>query len=169
MNVDSLRRCRMCNQARSVLAVLALLSAVTAPHAQPGAATDRAAALATMKRATAFMLERVSTQGGYVWTYLPDLSRRWGEMEARASMIWIQPPGTATMGHLFLDAYHATNDGYYYRAAESVAGALVKAQHPSGGWNYLADFAGERSLREWYDTVGRNAWRMEEFQHDWGN
>ena len=50
-----------------------------------------------------------------------------------------------------------------------MAGALIKAQHPSGGWNYLADFAGERSLREWYDTVGRNAWRMEEFQHDWGN
>ena len=84
-------------------------------------------------------------------------------------MIWIQPPGTATMGHLFLDAYHATGDEYYYRAAEAVAGALIRAQHPSGGWNYLADFAGERSLREWYDTVGRNAWRMEEFQHYWGN
>jgi hypothetical protein len=73
------------------------------------------------------------------------------------------------MGHLFLDAYHATGDEYYYRAAESVAGALIFAQHPSGGWNYLADFAGERSLREWYDTVARNAWRMEEFQHHWDN
>ena len=122
-----------------------------------------------MKRATRFMVEDVSTNGGYVWTYLPDRSRRWGELEARATQIWIQPPGTATMGHLFLDAYHATQDEYYYRAAESVAGALIRAQHPSGGWNYLADFAGERSLREWYDTVGRNAWRMEEFQHHWGN
>ena len=84
-------------------------------------------------------------------------------------MIWIQPPGTPTMGHLFLDAYHATGDEYYYRAAESVAGALILAQHPAGGWNYMADFAGEPSLREWYDTVGKHGWRLEEFQHYWGN
>ena len=38
---------------------------------------------------------------------------------ASPSMIWVQPPGTATMGHLFLDAYHATGDEYYYRAAAS--------------------------------------------------
>ncbi len=116
------------------------------------------------------MVEEVSTDGGYVWTYLPDRSRRWGELEAR--------------GHADLDpaAGHARRwatcswtpitrprDEYYYRAAEAVAGALIRAQHPSGGWNYLADFAGERSLREWYDTIGRNAWRMEEFQHHWGN
>lgn len=123
----------------------------------------------TMKRATRFMVEEVSTEGGYVWTYLPDRSRRWGELEARPTQIWIQPPGTATMGHLFLDAYHATRDEYYYRAAEAVGGALVRAQHRSGGWNYLADFAGDTSLREWYDTIGRNAWRMEEFQHQWDN
>jgi PelA/Pel-15E family pectate lyase len=122
-----------------------------------------------MKRATTFMVDKVSTNGGYVWSYLPDLSRRWGELEARETQIWIQPPGTATMGHLFLDTYHATKDEYYYHAAERVAGALIWAQHPSGGWNYLADFGGNRSLTEWYDTIGRNAWRMEEFQHHWGN
>ncbi len=55
------------------------------------------------------------------------------------------------MGHLFLDAYHATGDDYYYRAAEQVASALMRAQHPSGGWNYIADFAGEASLKDWYD------------------
>ena len=78
-----------------------------------------------MKRATAFMREKVAHRGGYVWNYLPDRSRRWGEMEARASMIWIQPPGTPSMGHLFLDAFHATGDDYYYEAAEEVAGALI--------------------------------------------
>ena len=50
------------------------------------------------------------------------MSRRWGEIEAKPSMIWVQPPGTATMGHLFLDAYHATGDEYYYQAAEKVGG-----------------------------------------------
>ena len=76
-----------------------------------------------MKRATTFMVEKVAYKGGYVWSYLPDMSRRWGEMEAKPTMIWIQPPGTPSMGHLFLDAYHATGDEYYYRAAEQVASA----------------------------------------------
>jgi PelA/Pel-15E family pectate lyase len=70
---------------------------------------------------------------------------------------------------LYLDAYHATGDDYYYRAAEEVASALAAAQHGSGGWNYIADFAGEASLREWYDTIGKNAWRLEEFQKYYGN
>jgi PelA/Pel-15E family pectate lyase len=70
---------------------------------------------------------------------------------------------------VYLDAYHATGDEYYYRAAEQVASALMWGQHPSGGWNYFIDFAGDRSLRDWYATVGKNAWRLEEFQHYYGN
>ena len=122
-----------------------------------------------MKRATTFMVEKVAYRGGYVWSYLPDFSRRWGELEARETMIWVQPPGTGSMGHLFLDAYHATGDEYYYRAAEQAADALIHGQHPSGGWNYLIDFAGEKSLRDWYATIGRNAWRLEEFHRYDGN
>ena len=49
------------------------------------------------------------------------------------------------------------------------ARALIWGQHPSGGWNYVVDFAGDRSLRDWYATVGKNAWRLEEFQHYYGN
>jgi len=145
---------------RRLLAVLLLVAAAT-----PAAAQDRAEIERTMRRATTFMVERVATRGGYVWSYLPDLSRRWGEIEARPTMIWVQPPGTATMGHLFLDAYHATGDPYYYRAAAAAADALVLGQHRSGGWNYFIDFAGPASTRQWYATIGRNAWRMEEFQH----
>lgn len=123
----------------------------------------------TMKIASQFMLDKVSYRGGFVWSYLPDFSRQWGELEARRSMIWMQPPGTASMGHLFLDAYHATGDEFYYTAAERVAGAIIYAQHPSGGWNYVADFGGEAALKEWYATIGKNAWRLEEFQHYYGN
>jgi PelA/Pel-15E family pectate lyase len=143
-----------------VLAVLLL--------AQTNGKPDRQSVLDAMKRATMAM-EKLSMNGGYVWSYLPDRSRRWGEMEARDTMIWIQPPGTPTMGHLFLDAYHATGDEYYYQAAERLAGALIWGQHPSGGWNYMVDFAGDRSLKDWYDTIGKNGWRLEEFQHYWGN
>jgi hypothetical protein len=124
---------------------------------------------AEMRRATQFMVDKVAYRGGYLWNYLPDFSRRWGEMEARETMIWLQPPGTSSMGHVFLDAYHATGDEYYYRAAEQVGAALIWGQHPSGGWNYVVDFAGDRGLRDWYATVGAHAWRLEEFQHYYGN
>jgi hypothetical protein len=158
----------MCSPERKSLAALIVAVLLTIAHPQ-AQAPDRAAILGAMKRATTFMVETVAYKGGYVWSYLPDMTRRWGEMEARPTMIWIQPPGTPSMGHLFLDAYHATGDDYYYRAAEQVASALAAAQHPSGGWNYIADFAGDASLKEWYATIGRNAWRLEEFQHYYGN
>lgn len=38
-----------------------------------------------------------------------------------------------------------------------------------GGWNYMIDFAGDRSLKQWYNTIGKNGWRLEEFQHYYGN
>ncbi len=125
--------------------------------------------LSTMMRATTFMREKAAVNGGYVWSYAADLSSRWGEMEAYPSMIWIQPPGTATVGHLYLDVYHATGDAYFYEAAVEVALSLIAAQHPSGGWNYLHDFAGEESARRWYNTIGKNGWRLEEFHHYYGN
>jgi PelA/Pel-15E family pectate lyase len=119
----------------------------------------------TMRRATEYMVEHVADHGGYVWSYLPDLSRRWGEMEAEPGMIWVQAPGTATMGHLFLDAFNATGDHFYYDAAARAADALIAGQHRSGGWNYFIHSGGPAAARHWYETVGRNGWRLEEFQH----
>lgn len=145
--------------------------AASAPALPAGAQAtpDRAAVLDAMKRATRFMSEEAAVDGGYVWQYLPDFSRRWGELEASPTMIWVQPPGTATVGHLFLDAYHATGDEYYFEAAKAAADALIRGQHPAGGWNYVIDTAGEDSLKRWYETVGKNAWRLEEFQCYYGN
>ncbi|WP_269515587.1 pectate lyase [Brevundimonas subvibrioides] len=130
---------------------------------------DRSTILATMKRATAFMTDEVAVGGGYVWQVLPDFSRRWGELEAKPTMIWVQPPGTATVGHVYLDAYHATGDEQFYDAAKACADALIAGQHPRGGWNYVIDTAGEESLKDWYERIGGNAWRLEEFQRYYGN
>jgi len=123
----------------------------------------------TMLKATKFMVEKASTNGGYVWYYLPDFSRQWGEMEAYKTMIWLQHPGTISMGHVFLDAYRATKNEYYYQAAQKAASAIIWGQSNEGGWNYMVDFAGDRSLKQWYNTIGKNGWRLEEFQHYYGN
>jgi hypothetical protein len=155
---------------RALLSAAAATAVASAtPVLAQAAAPDRAAILNTMKRAAAFMTDEAAVGGGYVWQVLPDFSRRWGELEAAPTMIWVQPPGTATMGHLYLDAYHATGDEQFYTAARAAADALVKGQHPSGGWNYVIDTVSEDNLRRWYDTYGKNAWRMEEFQRYYGN
>lgn len=149
-----------------------IASAASRPSAHPaGPRTDsgRTDAARAMRRAAAFMDEHVSYRGAYVWSYLPDLSTTWGEMEAKRTMCWVQPPGTPSVGHSLLDAYHATGDETFYRAAERTGLALVEAQLPVGGWNYIHDFAGKGSLRDWYAIIGANGWRLEEFQHYYGN
>ena len=84
----------------SCLACL-LLAIITQPA---HASKNEQQVLEVMKTATRFMMETVSYNGGFVWSYLPDLSRSWGELEAKRTMVWIQPPGTPTVGHLLLDA-----------------------------------------------------------------
>src|ERR1044071_8288788 len=98
-----------------------------------------------MYKATKFMVDNVSTNGGYVWYYLPDMSRRWGEMEAYKTMVWVQDGGTVNVGHTLLDAYEVTHNEYYYQLAERAAGALIWGQSNEGGWNYMIDFAGDQS------------------------
>ena len=144
---------------------LTLLCSLSGLRAQP---TDEAIRQA-MKAATQAMMDKVSYRGGFVWYYLTDGSRQWGELEAKPTMVWMQSPGTPQVGHILLDAYHATNDEYYYQAAQTVAGAIIWGQQEEGGWNYVFDYAGEGSLKSWYATVGRSAWRLEEFQHYYGN
>jgi len=146
---------------------LFVLLADSTVKAQSGKLAQQAES--AMLRATKYMVEEVSTNGGYVWYYTPDLSRRWGEMEAYKTMVWVQDAGTVSMGHLFLDAYRATRNEYYYEAAAKAAAALIWGQSNEGGWNYMIDFAGDRSLKNWYNTIGKNGWRLEEFQHYYGN
>lgn len=123
----------------------------------------------TMMQATKYMVDSVSTNGGFVGIYLPDFSRRWGELEFYKSQIQVQSDGVVSMGNIFLDAFEVTGDEYYYRAAEAAGRALIWGQLPCGGWNYMIDFAGDRSLKNWYNTIGKNAWGFEEFNHYYGN
>ena len=136
---------------------------------QPSLADDHDKVKQAMKRATQYMMDVASNEGGFVWNYLPDYSRRWGELEATPTMVWVQSPGTPDVGQLLLDAYHATGDEYYYESATRVAHCLMRGQQDCGGWNYMFDLASEDNLRQWYATVGKQAWRLEEFQHYYGN
>jgi hypothetical protein len=92
-----------------------------------------------MRKAAEFF-KTTSLHGGYVYYYSPDLSRRLGEGEATAQQIWVQPPGTPTVGMAFLKAYEATGDRYYLEVAQEAADALIYGQLESGGWTNVIDF-----------------------------
>jgi PelA/Pel-15E family pectate lyase len=101
-----------------------------------------------MEKATAFM-RSISTEGGYLWRYSPDLKERAGENVATPSQIWIQPPGTPSMGMAFLRAHEVTGDARYLDAAKAAADALAAGQLESGGWDYVVDFDPKQSVN-WY-------------------
>src|SRR5829696_5263470 len=115
------------------------------PAADDALAKD---ARAAMERATAFM-RSIATEGGYLWRYSPDLQQRAGENEATPTQIWVQPPGTPSMGMAFLRAHEATGDARYLDAAKAAADALAIGQLESGGWDYLVDFDPKMSSG-WY-------------------
>src|ERR1043166_920678 len=74
-----------------------------------------------MHKAATYYATRVASHGGYVYHYSLDLAVRWGEGRASPDQIWVQPPGTPTVGLAFLQAYRATGDKFYLDAATKAA------------------------------------------------
>jgi len=71
---------------------------------------------------------------------LINLKHRWGEGEATVDQIWVQPPGTPTVGMAFLAAWRGTGDAFYLDAATDAASALIHGQLQSGAWTNAVDF-----------------------------
>ena len=123
--------------ASSALALaLILLPLVVADELQ-----ERAAAV--LEQAAEYWSTRLSCRGGYLWRYSEDLSRWEGEGEAAPNQIWVQPPGTPTVGDAFLQAYRLTGDRRLLECAKAAADALIWGQLETGGWDYKIDFFGE--------------------------
>ncbi|NQT84001.1 hypothetical protein HQ563_13325 [bacterium] len=132
-------RCMGCVLAMGLLAMDAALG-------EPGDSLAVRASEA-MERATRYFVSEVATHGGYLWTYSEDLRERAGEGKATETQIWVQPPGTPSVGFAFLRAYRATRSGIYLKAAKGTADALVWGQLASGGWDYRIDFDPAASKR----------------------
>ena len=100
-------------------------------------------------------MRSISAGGGYLWRYSTDLKLMAGEGKGSKTMIWIQPPGTPSMGDAFLKAYEATSEPYLLDCALAAGHALAQSQLESGGWDYRFDFANSnRWLRR--IEVGKN-------------
>lgn len=155
-------RCRLCRTI--VYSLFAAVCVVSPCYAD----VSQEQVIDAMKRASAFMMETVAYRDGFVDKYTEDLSERWGEVPARSTMIWVQDPGTTTVGRALLAAYKATGDGLFLDYTKRVANALVAGQLPCGGWHYFIDFD-PQGTQQWYDDVLSKAWGWEEFYHWGGN
>jgi len=125
--------------------------------------------LEAMKKATDFMMNKVSNRGGFLWYYSADLTRLWGEVPALKSQIWVQPPpNSPSVGEMLLDAYDVTRDSVYLESASKFADALIFGQHSSGGWNYFIDFE-PAGLPKFYEEIASQCRGWEEFYYYYGN
>ena len=125
-----------------------------------GAADSDAALQADVREAmakgTRYYTERLALHGGYVYYYSPDLKTRYGEGLASPSQIWVQPPGTPTVGLAFLAAYDATKEKQHLDAARAAGEALMYGQLKSGGWQNNVDFdANGKGLNLYRNGKGR--------------
>lgn len=104
-------------------------------------AQEVASVIQTMKKAASYYCDTVASHGGYVYYYSLDLKERWGEGKASVDTIFVQPPGTPSVGMAYLKAYAATGDPFYLEAARKAAEALIQGQLKSGGWTQVIHFA----------------------------
>lgn len=139
-------------------------------YSQKKTGTEKNEILNAMKKASAYMVNTLSCNGGYLWFYEKNLKEQYGEIPARKSQIWVQGRGgTPAMGELFIDMYTATGEDIFLDYSKKVAQALIYGQHPSGGWHYFIDFD-KPGLEQWYkDTASQYIVGWEEFRHYYGN
>jgi len=90
-------------------------------------------------------LKQFTAQGGYLWWYSTDGKLRAGEGSdlVEKSVIWVQPPGTPTVGLALIRLYDATGDPRYLTAAAEAGEALAWGQLATGGWTAHIDFANQ--------------------------
>lgn len=126
------------------------------------AAQLRERALTCAKNATQFLSEEVSTKGGYLWRYSSDLSLREGEGRVTTQTIWVQPPGTPSIGEAFVHLYNATGEAVFLDAAQETGEALRLGQMISGGWQAMVEFELERRTKWMYRTNQRQSRRAKD-------
>lgn len=138
---------------RRICLIAIAVVAVVPQFCFAGETVTRKEAAQALRKAVEFFHSKVASHGGYLWRYSGDLALREGEGKASPTMVWVQPPGTPTVGQACLDAYETTGDEFYLSAARDAAYALVQGQLRSGGWYYHIEFDLEKRLSYGYRDI----------------
>jgi hypothetical protein len=127
---------------RTILGFLLATLAAASPARSADPPVD--SARGALSKAAAFYHDKVAAHGGYVYQYSADLSLSEGEGVTDRDTVWVQPPGTPTVGLAFLKAYERTGDEKLLAAARDAADCLLEGQFQSGAWNGWIDFAPDK-------------------------
>jgi hypothetical protein len=135
----------MCRTVAALLVGIAVAQFAPSPASAQDDNLPHQAARA-LRKASDFFVNNVASHGGCVYLYSADLAKREGEGKAGVDTVWVQPPGTPTVGMAFLDAYELTGDKYLLDAARAAGECLIQGQLRSGGWDSKVEFGpAERS------------------------
>lgn len=148
--------------------VLLLLGTVApAQVAEPSEVASKARI--AMLLATEFFHHQVAVDGGYVYQASSDLKLQEGEGVTDGRTVWVQPPGTPSVGLAFLEAYERTGEPQLLAAAKDAAHCLVRGQLESGGWQDRIYFDAEQRFKQAYRKDARkkkNAKNISTFDDD---
>lgn len=92
-------------------------------------------------RAAEFYTRQVATHGGYVYRYSADLQKSEGEGKTTRDTVWVQPPGTPSVGLALLEAWERTGEPVLLDGATAAGECLIQGQLRSGGWTDRIEFA----------------------------
>ncbi len=109
-----------------------------------GLAASRADVIQSVTSATEY-LDGISTNGGFVGIYSIDLKQRFGEAvyeKASDDEIWVQAPGTPTVGQVYLRLHRVTALDPFLTMARKIGRALAWGQSLEGGWDHRVDVSG---------------------------
>ncbi len=97
-------------------------------------------AASALKRSVEFYHGKVAVHGGYVYRYSDDLAKREGEGKVETEKVWVQPPGTPSVGMAYLEAYELLGEEYLLKGARDAAECLIQGQLRTGGWRESVEF-----------------------------
>ena len=137
----------MTNSSARIGLILLVLSPVSGPCIAEDLRED---ARQAMQGAVEFYSTKVAAHGGYVYRYSDDLAKREGEGKTDLDTLWVQPPGTPSVGMAFVEAYELTREPYLLEAADAAADCLIRGQYRSGGWNASIEFAPDERKKKAY-------------------
>lgn len=127
----------ICQFGRLLLVIVGVLSSVT-PASNADTMPEQAGT--ALKRAVEFYHGKVAVHGGYVYRYSDDLTKREGEGKVETEKVWVQPPGTPSVGMAYLEAYELLGEDFLLKAARDAAECLIQGQLRTGGWRESIEF-----------------------------
>ena len=122
--------------------ILLFFALASFSYTKPGKANSQESlkkeAVQTLRIAANY-IRSISYKGGYAGIYRKDLKKQYSERltsKMKENTIWVQPPGTPSVGLVFLRAYKITKDKFYLDSAIAAGLALAWGQSTKGGWEY---------------------------------